>query len=141
MPSLSFQKKAARLLLDLTDDQSNLVIRIILCFKRLVEDLSDELLTSTIKEFGLYAIDVNNLNSVLAIQAVGSYLIFYLTQFKSDGLYLMVELDHLRFPLSLNELPRLIEYVDRLYDILNVFEQFCILTAVKERPSSKKGKQ
>ncbi|KAL4215602.1 hypothetical protein AB4K20DRAFT_1862819 [Rhizopus microsporus] len=45
--------KAARLLLDLTDDQSNLVIRIILCFKRLVEDLSDELLTSTIKEFGL----------------------------------------------------------------------------------------
>ena len=110
--------------------------------------------------FSKDAIDVNNLNSVLAIQAVGkcndknnsmtfsllidiigSYLIFYLTQFKSDGLYLMVELDHLRFPLSLNELPRLIEYVDRLYDILNVFEQFCILTAVKERPSSKKGKQ
>ena len=110
--------------------------------------------------FSKDAIDVNNLNSVLAIQAVGkcndknnsmtfsllidiigSYLIFYLTQFKSDGLYLMVELHHLRFPLSLNELPRLIEYVDRLYDILNVFEQFCILTAVKERPSSKKGKQ
>ncbi|CEG68054.1 hypothetical protein RMATCC62417_04386 [Rhizopus microsporus] len=219
--------KAARLLLDLTDDQSDLVIRIILCFKRLVEDLPDELLTSTIREFGLCtsflqpaikplfdnaekkvvftwtnainsefkkeknqisksrpdgcitiinnnneeksvcfaevktladrtnhyklnldlyrlgifskdAIDVNNLNSVLAIQAVGSYLTFYLTQLKNDGLYLMVELDHLRFPMSLNELPQLIGYVDRLYDILNVFEEFCMLPAVKERPSSKK---
>jgi hypothetical protein len=53
-----YQKKitrieATRLFLDLTDDQSDLVIRIILCFKRLVEDLPDELLTSTIKELGL----------------------------------------------------------------------------------------
>ncbi|RCH88919.1 hypothetical protein CU097_004113, partial [Rhizopus azygosporus] len=45
--------KASFSLLDLTDDQGDLVIRIILCFKRLVEDLPDELLTSTIKEFGL----------------------------------------------------------------------------------------
>ncbi|KAG1166072.1 hypothetical protein G6F36_013081 [Rhizopus arrhizus] len=53
-----YQKKITRieathLFLDLTDDQSDLVIRIILCFKRLVEDLPDELLTSTIKELGL----------------------------------------------------------------------------------------
>lgn len=47
------QIKATRLLLDLTDDQSDLIIRIILCFKHLVEDLPDELLTNTIKEFGL----------------------------------------------------------------------------------------
>ncbi|KAG0740875.1 hypothetical protein G6F64_005166 [Rhizopus arrhizus] len=53
-----YQKKitrieATRLFLDLTDDQNDLVIRIILCFRRLVEDLPDEFLTSTIKELGL----------------------------------------------------------------------------------------
>ena len=68
---------------------------------------------------------------------IGSYITFYLTQLKSDGLYLMVELDHLRFPLSLSELPQLIGYVDRLYNILNVFEECCMLPAVKERPGNK----
>lgn len=106
--------------------------------------------------FSKDAIDMNNLNSVLAIQAVGkyknknnsmtfsllidiigSYITFYLTQLKSDGLYLMVELDHLRFPLSLNELSQSIGYIDRLYNILNMFEEYRMLPAVKEIPSNK----
>jgi hypothetical protein len=49
----------------------------------------------------------------------------------------MTEIDHFRFPLSLNELPQLLGYVDRLYDILNVFEELCMLPIENERPESK----
>lgn len=63
---------------------------------------------------------------------------FYITQLKGDGLYLMTEIDHLRFPLFLNELPQLLRYVDRLYDILNVFEELCMLPMQNERHESKR---
>lgn len=45
--------QAARLLLNLTDDQNNFVVKIILRIKRLIEDLSEEVPTSAIKEFEL----------------------------------------------------------------------------------------
>lgn len=50
----------------------------------------------------------------------------------------MTEIDHIRFPFSLNELPQLLGYIDRLYDILNVFEELCILPVENERPESKR---
>lgn len=64
---------------------------------------------------------------------IGNCVTFYITQLKGDGLYLMIEIDHLKFPLSLNELPQLLGYVDRLYDILNVFKELCMLPIQNER--------
>lgn len=89
----------------------------------------------TIQAVGKYKNKNNSMAFSLLIDIIGSYITFYLTQLKSDGLYLMVELDHLR--LSLNELSQLIGYVDRLYNILNVFEEYRVLPAVKEIPSNK----
>ncbi|GAA5795596.1 hypothetical protein HPULCUR_000957 [Helicostylum pulchrum] len=90
--------------------------------------------------FSKEAIDTNKLSGVLSIQAVGNWVTFYITQLKGDGLYLMTELEHLRFPLSLNELPQLLGFVDRLYNILCVFEQIC-LAPVDVSITEEKGRE
>jgi hypothetical protein len=37
----------------------------------------------------------------------------------------MKELDHIKFPLSLNELPQLLGFLDRLYDVIAVYKEYC----------------
>ncbi|CAO3664983.1 unnamed protein product [Rhizopus microsporus] len=59
--------KAARLLLDLTDNQSNLVIRIILCFKRLVEDLSMNSLQALLRNLAFVLASFNRPSSLYSI--------------------------------------------------------------------------
>ncbi|KAI9472313.1 MAG: hypothetical protein EXX96DRAFT_489792, partial [Benjaminiella poitrasii] len=75
--------------------------------------------------FSKNSIDMHNLKSVLAIQAVGSYLTFYLVRKMSSDMNIMVELDHVRFPMLINELPTIFGFSDRILGILHIFENEC----------------
>lgn len=68
---------------------------------------------------GKNAIDVHSLKSVFLVQAVGMNLTFYLLEKKSADIYQMVEIDHLAFPQSLEEVPTLIGNFDRVVRIMS----------------------
>lgn len=54
--------------------------------------------------FGKIAIETSCLKSMILIQAVGTHLTFYLMMRPTEDIYLMAELDHIMFPMSINEL-------------------------------------
>ncbi|KAG0739790.1 hypothetical protein G6F57_010685 [Rhizopus arrhizus] len=76
--------------------------------------------------FGKNAIDTKGL------QAVGTNLTFYLMKKPTEDIYSMTELDHIRFPTSLNELKGLYGYIDNICDIMNAFSKECSNPVLKE---------
>lgn len=42
-----------------------------------------------------------------------------------DDILMVLELDFIRFPLSLDELPQLVPYLDRLYNVVEVIHHLC----------------
>ncbi|KAI7900591.1 uncharacterized protein BX663DRAFT_516945 [Cokeromyces recurvatus] len=75
--------------------------------------------------FSKNAMDKHKLRNVMTIQAIGTNLTFYLMQHFVGGLYIMVELDHLRFPTSINELELLVGFLDRILNLMAVFKEHC----------------
>ncbi|CAO0800310.1 unnamed protein product [Mucor circinelloides] len=56
--------------------------------------------------------------------AVGTDLQFHISEAKGS-MMTMVELDHFRLPLSMDELPQLIPYLHRLYNVVEVIYICC----------------
>ncbi|KAG1140502.1 hypothetical protein G6F37_010498 [Rhizopus arrhizus] len=75
--------------------------------------------------FSKNTINANHLDGALSIQITGTSIAFFLTEKKREGLYLMTELDVIKFPTTLKEIPQLLGYVDNLCDILHVFHTKC----------------
>ncbi|KAG1458805.1 hypothetical protein G6F46_006001 [Rhizopus delemar] len=75
--------------------------------------------------FSKNTINANHLAGALSIQITGTSIAFFLTEKKREGLYLMTELDVIKFPTTLKEIPQLLGYVDNLCDILHVFHTKC----------------
>ncbi|PHZ15583.1 uncharacterized protein RHIMIDRAFT_272848 [Rhizopus microsporus ATCC 52813] len=75
--------------------------------------------------FGKNVIDTKSLRSVILIQAVGKNLTFYLMSNPTEDIYLMTELDHIKFPLSVNELQGTYDYLDNICDVLYIFSREC----------------
>lgn len=77
---------------------------------------------------GKIAIDGHSLKSVFLVQAVGMNITFHLLQKKSTDVYQMVEIDHLAFPQSREEVRSLIGNFDKVVRIIDIFkmERFTI---------------
>ncbi|KAG1454699.1 hypothetical protein G6F55_007468 [Rhizopus delemar] len=58
------------------------------------------------------------------IMAVGTNIQLHLSQVRGDVL-IVVELDSIRLPLSLDELPQMIPYLDRLYNVVGTIYRCC----------------
>lgn len=71
--------------------------------------------------FSENAFDTHGGQNVLAIQSIGTNVTFFLIQHTSQGLYTMLELYHIRFPLSIDEIPSLCRSMDKLMDIVSAF--------------------
>jgi hypothetical protein len=70
-------------------------------------------------------INANHLDGALGIQVTGTSIAFFLIEKKREGLYLMTELDVIKFPTTLKEISQLLGYVDNLCDILHAFHTKC----------------
>ncbi|CAO3638451.1 unnamed protein product [Mucor hiemalis] len=66
--------------------------------------------------------------------AVGTNLQFYVCQYV-EGVCMMTELDSFRVPMSHDELPQLVPYMQRLYNVVNTIYVNCY---TKETTSSAK---
>lgn len=75
--------------------------------------------------FSKNTINANHLDDALGIQITGTSIAFFLIEKKREGLYLMTELDVIKFPTTLKEISQLFGYVDNLCDILHVFHTKC----------------
>ncbi|KAG0181244.1 hypothetical protein DFQ29_008947 [Apophysomyces sp. BC1021] len=62
--------------------------------------------------FNKNTIDVNKLDAALAFQIHGFNFTFYLTRLTFKGIYTFLEITHLRFPQSLEDLPSLLTLVN-----------------------------
>lgn len=82
--------------------------------------------------FGKNAIDAKELNAVILIQAVGANLTFYLMKKPTEDIYYMTEMNHIRFPTSLNELKGIYGFIDDICEIINVFSRECIDQVINE---------
>ncbi|CAO3674084.1 unnamed protein product [Rhizopus stolonifer] len=58
------------------------------------------------------------------IMAVGTNVQFNISE-AMDDILMVLELDCIRFPLSLDELPQLVPYLDRLYNVVEVIHHLC----------------
>ncbi|CAO3650433.1 unnamed protein product [Mucor hiemalis] len=63
-----------------------------------------------------------NRKHMFQIMAVGTNILFNISEAMEDIL-MVAELDCIRFPLSLDELPQLVPYLDRLYHVIDVIHQ------------------
>ncbi|KAG1052839.1 hypothetical protein G6F43_005042 [Rhizopus delemar] len=61
---------------------------------------------------------------MLQIMAVGTNIQLHLSQVRGDVL-IVVELDSIRLPLSLDELPQMIPYLDHLYNVVGTIYRCC----------------
>ncbi|KAI8878570.1 hypothetical protein K501DRAFT_304696 [Backusella circina FSU 941] len=64
------------------------------------------------------------LKHIFQVMAVGTNLQFHISELKGNVLT-MVELDHFRLPLSMDELPQLIPYLHRLYNVVATTYSCC----------------
>lgn len=71
--------------------------------------------------FGKNAIDIHRLGSSFLIQAVGTKMSFYIMQKKSNDVYIMVELDTFTFPSTVNGIPAVFGYINRIAKIVGIF--------------------
>ncbi|EPB92140.1 hypothetical protein HMPREF1544_00965 [Mucor circinelloides 1006PhL] len=74
--------------------------------------------------FGRTSLSKYGLDKSFQIMAIGTNLKFYICQ-NVDGIFMMTELDHLRIPTALDELPQFVPYFDRLYNILATIHTNC----------------
>lgn len=74
--------------------------------------------------FGKTALSTYNLSKSFQVMAIGTNLQFYICQ-NVDGVCFMTELHSLRLPVSLDELPQLVPYFDRLYNIVETIYKNC----------------
>ncbi|KAI9309596.1 hypothetical protein BJ944DRAFT_226692 [Cunninghamella echinulata] len=74
-----------------------------------------------IAHFSKNSIDTHSINSVLSFTVVGDYITFYIMMLKSDGLYVMLEIGHIKIPMSVYEIPTYIAHLDELLDVLHVY--------------------
>ncbi|KAL7316186.1 hypothetical protein PS15m_005322 [Mucor circinelloides] len=58
------------------------------------------------------------------IMAVGTNVQVNISE-AMDDILMVLELDCIRFPLSLDELPQLVPYLDRLYNVVEVTHYLC----------------
>lgn len=65
-----------------------------------------------------------NRKHMFQIMAVGTNIQFNISEAMEDIL-MVAELDCIRFPLSLDELPQLVPYLDRLYHVVDVIHKLC----------------
>ncbi|CEI86111.1 hypothetical protein RMCBS344292_00556 [Rhizopus microsporus] len=65
-----------------------------------------------------------NLKHMFQIMAVGTNVQFNISE-AMDDILMVLELDCIRFPLSLDELPQLVPYLDRLYNVVEVIHHLC----------------
>jgi hypothetical protein len=72
--------------------------------------------------FSKNAIDVHNMNGVLAFQVVGRHVFFYLTKLMHDGLYIMLEVDKIELPASLYALPSYVVQAHRLLNVITAYQ-------------------
>ncbi|CAO3665826.1 unnamed protein product [Umbelopsis ramanniana] len=76
-------------------------------------------------KFSKDAIDLNSLDGVIAVQAVGSTMSTYITKLFADGVYVMTELATWRLPRSLEELDMFV-IASTLRKMMNVQEAYLL---------------
>lgn len=74
--------------------------------------------------FGKTALSQYNLNKSFQVMATGTNVKFYICQ-NVESVCLMTELNSLRIPTSIDELPQLIPYFDRLCNVLEAIYSNC----------------
>lgn len=77
--------------------------------------------TSGKNAFGTY-----NSQNFMTMQAVGMSMTFYLMQRTTKELYTMFELEHIRFPPSMDEVTMMLGLMDKVMGIVQVFRTYCI---------------
>ncbi|CEG79531.1 hypothetical protein RMATCC62417_13984 [Rhizopus microsporus] len=73
--------------------------------------------------FCKYSIDEHKLLASIGIHVVGPLLTFYLMELKADGLYVMQELNTVRMPSCIDDIP---SYLTNLSKIKNIIHQIFI---------------
>ncbi|ORE20098.1 hypothetical protein BCV71DRAFT_262362 [Rhizopus microsporus] len=76
--------------------------------------------------FGKNAFDTYNNQNVMAIQAVGMNMTFYIMQRTTEELYTMFELEHIRCPSSTDEMTMMFGLMDKVMDIVQIFRTYCV---------------
>ena len=75
-------------------------------------------------------------DNLISTCTLGTHLQFYICQY-FDGVYVMIELDSFRIPMSLDELPQLVPYFERLYNVVKTIYINCY---TKENMSTRVAK-
>ncbi|KAI8086653.1 uncharacterized protein BX664DRAFT_264424 [Halteromyces radiatus] len=75
--------------------------------------------------FGKNSIDTSNMDGVIGMQVVGRSITFYLMVLLSDGLYIMLELERISIPGSLDDLLKYLMDMNKILMVLDVFEEWC----------------
>jgi hypothetical protein len=79
--------------------------------------------------FSKDALDTQNMEAVLGIQAIDRAIYFYILLFPTNGVYMFLELGKVQIPNSLLYLTKLVMDAPLLLLIIDVFEQICIPSA------------
>ncbi|KAG1033380.1 hypothetical protein G6F43_013581 [Rhizopus delemar] len=85
--------------------------------------------------FSKKSIDVNYLGGCMLFQIHGFGITFYLTQLLHEQVYTMIEIGHLTFPRSINDLPMFIN-LSTLTTLLHISEAFWRLCRPADIPST-----
>jgi hypothetical protein len=75
------------------------------------------------------ALDTQNMEAVLGIQAIGRAIYFYILLLPANGTYVFLELGKGQIPNSLQDLTKLVMDAPLLLLIIDVFERLCIPSA------------
>ncbi|ORX56309.1 hypothetical protein DM01DRAFT_1334784 [Hesseltinella vesiculosa] len=75
--------------------------------------------------FSKDAIDSNHITGNFAIHVVAPDCTFYLMKLTADGLYTMSEVDRIRLPMSVQDLPAYVSTFNRLKAVLEIFAAAC----------------
>lgn len=76
--------------------------------------------------FGKNALDTHHSQNVMAIQAVGMNMTFYLVQRTASKLYTMFELEHIRFPTSIDNMTMMFGLMDKMMGIVKIFRTYYV---------------
>lgn len=71
--------------------------------------------------FGKDAIVAHKVKSTFLIQAIGTELTFYILCKKAEDVFVMLELDCIKFPTTVNEMPALFGYFERIANVVKTF--------------------
>lgn len=76
--------------------------------------------------FSKNAIDTHGMHGILAFQAIGRHVFFYLTTLLNDALYVMMEIGKIEIPSCIMDLPAYVAQSHRLLDVLALYDEMCI---------------